>query len=76
MNNRSDFTLEEIKEMVDDLAAEANDPQSELYSMLQEMTDASIAAAKFDVNLADRFLAIRQSFVDLVDYVKSRKELH
>lgn len=76
MNNRRDFTLEDIKEMVDEVAAEVNDPQSELYSMLQEMTDASIAAAKFDVNLADRFLAIRQSFVDLVDYVKSQKEIH
>jgi hypothetical protein len=76
MSNHKDFTPEDIRNMVDEIAAEANDPSSELHSMLEEMRSASIASAKFDVNLADRFLAIRQSFVDLVAYVKSRKELH
>lgn len=76
MSNTKDFTHDDIRNMVDEIAAEANDPNSELHSMLEEMRSASIASAKFDVNLADRFLAIRQSFVDLVDYVKSRKELH
>ena len=76
MSNHKDFTPEDIRNMVDEIAVEANDPTSELHSMLEEMRTASIASAKFDVNLANRFLAIRQSFVDLVEYVKSRKELH
>lgn len=76
MSNRKELTREDIRDMIDEIVAESADPNSELHSMLGEMKDASIEAAKFDVNLADRFLAIRQSFVDLVDYVKSRKELH
>lgn len=76
MNNRRDFTRDDIVDIIEEIMTEANDPGSELHSMLDEMKDASIAAAKFDVNLADRFLAIRQSFVELIDYVKTRKELH
>ena len=78
MSNPQDFTLtlEDIREMVDEVAEEASNPNSELSKMLEEMRVASIEAAKFDINLANRFIAIRESFVSLVDYVKSRKELH
>jgi len=71
---KTPMTKEEFRAGLNDMLADAADPNGELAYILKDGKEFIADSAQFDPTFAAKLQTILDSFTDLVTYVKSRNE--